>query len=207
MDTTHRKVLSLQRQYNKNQDETYRNISCRTARCIDGGGMSSVLFQNVREFRSLAYSTHGLRIVTNFPKHSQEPQGYITTTGTQADKTMEAIATIDSLLRQMPMKENNLDAARQTVLSDIQNSYPTFRAMAKYVANQQGRGYTSNPYAEVARIAPGISAQDIVQFHQEHVAGNKNRVWIVIGDKKLTDMMALARYGKIIELKKEDVYR
>jgi hypothetical protein len=38
------------------------------------------------------------------------------------------------------MKENNLDAARQTVLSDIQNSYPTFRAMAKYVANQQGRG-------------------------------------------------------------------
>jgi hypothetical protein len=68
-------------------------------------------------------------------------------------------------------------------------------------------GYTSAPHADVARIAPGVSAQDIVQFHRQHVAGNKNRVWVVIGDKKLTDMKALARYGKIVELKKEDVYR
>lgn len=172
-----------------------------------GGGMSSVLFQNVREFRSLAYSTSGQRITTSLAQHPQEPQGYITATGTQADKTMEAIATIDSLLSQMPMKENNLDAARQTVLSDIQNGYPAFRGIAKYVANQRGLGYTSDPHADVARIAPGVSDQDIVQFHRQHVAGNKNRVWVVIGDKKLTDMKALARYGKIVELKKEDVYR
>ena len=46
-----------------------------------------------------------------------------------------------------------------------------------------------------------------MQFYQQHVAKNENRVWIIIGDKKLTDMKALARYGKIVELKKEDVYR
>jgi hypothetical protein len=30
---------------------------------------------------------------------------------------------------------------------------------------------------------------------------------MVIGDKKRTDMKALARFGKVVELKKEDIYR
>ena len=172
-----------------------------------GGGMSSVLFQNVREFRSLAYSTTGRSYKTSLPLHPHEPLGYITATGTQADKTLEAMTTIDSLLRQMPMKEENLEAARQSVLNDIQNSYPTFRNMTAYVANQRLSGYTTDPAAGVARLVPTISAQDVAQFHHQHIAGNPNRVWIIIGDKKHTDMKALARFGKIVELKKEEIYR
>lgn len=165
------------------------------------------LIKNVREFRSLAYTTSGSSITTSLALHPQETNGYITGTGTQADKTIECIATIDSLLRQMPMKEENLEASRQTVLNDIQNDYPSFRNMTAYVANQRMSGYTNDPNADIARVLQGINAQDIVQFHQQHVAPNKNRVWIIIGDKKLTDMKALSRYGKIVELKKEDIYR
>jgi predicted Zn-dependent peptidase len=172
-----------------------------------GGGMSSVLFQNVREFRSLAYSTNGAAFTTSLAQHPQEPLGYITATGTQADKTMECIATIDSLLRQMPMKEEILKAACQTVLSNIQNSYPTFRNMPAYVANQRIEGYTSDPNANTARLLPDVTVQDIMQFYQQHIAKNQNRVWIIIGDKKLTDMQALSRYGKVVELKKEEIYR
>ena len=172
-----------------------------------GGGMSSVLFQNVREFRSMAYSTGGRSITTSLAKYPNESLGYITATGTQADKTLACIVTIDSLLRQMPMKEENLESARQSVISDIQNDYPTFRGVAKYVANQLGNGYTSDPNADVARLLPAISTQDVMQFYQQHVANNQNRVWIIIGDRKLTDMTALARFGKVVELKKEDVYR
>ena len=172
-----------------------------------GGGMSSVLFQNVREFRSLAYSTDGKRITTSLVQHPQEPLGYITATGTQADKTLEALATIDSLLRQMPMKEENLEAARQSALNDIQNDYPTFREMGAYVANQRMDGYRTDSHADMARLLPAVNVQDVVQFHQQHIANNKNRAWIIIGDKKLTDLKALERYGKVVVLKKEDVYR
>ena len=172
-----------------------------------GGGMSSVLFQNVREFRSLAYSTGGKRITTSLVQHPQEPLGYITATGTQADKTLEALATIDSLLRQMPMKEENLEAARQSALNDIQNDYPTFREMGAYVANQRMDGYHTDSHADMARLLPAVNVQDVVQFHQQHIANNKNRAWIIIGDKKLTDLKALERYGKVIVWKKEDVYR
>ena len=172
-----------------------------------GGGMSSVLFQNVREFRSLAYATGGSAFTTSLAQHSDASQGYVTVTGTQADKTLEALSTVDSLLRQLPMKENNLEAARQSVLNDIQNNYPTFRTLGKYVANQLRDGYVSDPNTGIARGIPSVTSQEIMQFHQKHVTSNKNRIWIVIGDRKLTDMKALARYGKVVELRKEDVYR
>ena len=127
-------------------------------------------------------------------------------TGTQADKTLRALALVDSLLRHLPMKEENLNASRQELLNNIQNGYPTFRNVASLVANQRMNGYTANPDADVVRYVPTVTTQDVEQFHRQHVAGNQ-RVWIVIGDKKLTDLQALARYGKVVELKKEEVYR
>ena len=172
-----------------------------------GSGMSSVLFQNVREFRSLAYSTSGNAYTTSLAQHPQSALAYVTATGTQVDKTLEVLATIDSLLRQMPMKEENLEAARQSVLNDIQNDYPTFREMGAYVANQHMDGYRADFHADMARLLPAVTVQDVVQFHQQHIAADQNRVWIIIGDKKLTDLKALARFGKVVELKKEDVYR
>jgi predicted Zn-dependent peptidase len=105
------------------------------------------------------------------------------------------------------MKEENLEAARQSALNDIQNDYPTFREMGAYVANQRMDGYHTDSHADMARLLPAVNVQDVVQFHQQHIANNKNRAWIIIGDKKLTDLKALERYGKVIVWKKEDVYR
>ena len=79
--------------------------------------------------------------------------------------------------------------------------------MGKYVANKLGEGYTNDPNNETVRLLPAVSDQDVVAFYQQHIANNQNRVWIVIGDKKLTDMKALSRFGKVVELKREEVYR
>ena len=172
-----------------------------------GEGMSSVLFQNVREFRSLAYSTVGKTAVPSLATHPSEPTGYITMTGTQSDKTMEVMAIIDSLLRQLPMKPENLDAARQEALNSIQNNYPSFRDICDYVSQQRLNGYKEDPNVRLVRLLPAVSAYDVAQYHRQYVASNKCRVWLVIGDKKLTDLKALARYGRVVELKKNDVYR
>lgn len=59
-----------------------------------GGGMSSLLFQNIREFRSLAYSTQGVLIEPRYHCHSQDPTAFVTITGTQADKTMQVLSLI-----------------------------------------------------------------------------------------------------------------
>ena len=172
-----------------------------------GGGMSSVLFQNVREFRSLAYSTGGSTIRPSLMQHPDGTVAYFTATGTQADKTLECVATIDSLLRQMPMKEENLESARQAILSDIQNDFPTFRKLGQYVAGQRMNGYTSDANATAARLLPSVSAADVEQFYRQHISSQPNRVWVIVGDKKQTDLSALARYGRVVQLKREDIYR
>ena len=68
-------------------------------------------------------------------------------------------------------------------------------------------GYPTDFHADLAHLLPAVTVQDVVQFHQQHIAADKNRVWLIIGDKKLTDLKALARFGKVVVLKKEDIYR
>ena len=171
-----------------------------------GGGMSSVLFQNVREFRSLAYSTQGVMRQPDMARHANDPLAYVTVTGTQADKSLTAMHTVDSLLRQMPVNEENIEAARQEMLSDVQNDYPTFREVARHIADQRRKGYESNPDLHTVELAPAVTTAEVEQFHRQHVAQNK-RVWVVIGDRKQTDFKALEAYGKVTEIKKEEIFR
>lgn len=171
-----------------------------------GGGMSGLLFQHIREFRSLAYSTQGLLVEPRDARHICDPQAFITITGTQADKTIQVVGAVDTLLRQMPMKAENLDASRQELLSQVQNNYPTFRTLGFYVANSLMHGYTADPNSQLVYQLPGIGLSEVEYFFQQHITGNR-RVWLVIGDRRLTDLKALECYGKVVELYKEDVYR
>lgn len=171
-----------------------------------GGGMHGVLFQNIREFQSLAYTTEGALIEPNYARHADAPLAFVTVTGTQADKTMQVMSAVDSLLRNMPMKTENLEAARQELISRVQNTYPSFRSIAYYVANQLQAGYTDDPDRPLADELPRITQQQVEQFARQHIAPGR-RIWMIIGDRRLTDMQALAAYGKVVELKKEEIYR
>ena len=171
-----------------------------------GSGMSSVLFQNIRGFQSLAYSTYGSLGEPSIMRYADAPLSYVTVTGTQADKTRQAMNTLDSLMRNMPMNTENLKATRQKMLNDIQNDYPSFRKMANHIANLRMQGYQESPDIKTAANIPTLTSEEVADYHRQHVAGNQ-RVWIVIGDRKLTDFQELARYGEIKELKKADVFK
>jgi predicted Zn-dependent peptidase len=171
-----------------------------------GGGMSSVLFQNIREFQSLAYSTQGVSIVPPLPRQSNDSLAYLTITGTQADKTPQAMHVLDSLMRDLPISEENLEAARQEMLSDVQNDSPSFRTIAETIARMQDNGFTEDANAPIVRYAAEVTRQEVTDYHSRHVAPC-NRVWLIIGDRKQTDFSVLAKYGKVVELRKEDVFR
>ena len=203
-------------------DSTERTVAELWARYM-GGGMSSLLFQNIREFRSLAYSTQGVLFEPNYARHADDPAAFVTITGTQADKTLQVFDAVDSLLSQPlfltdkgnlspftshPLSESNenLDAARQEMQSRIQNGFPSFREIGYYVASRMMQGYTDDPNRQKAALLPRVTQADVRRYHDQHITSNR-RVWIVIGDRKLTDLQALQRYGQVVELKKEDIYK
>jgi len=172
-----------------------------------GGGMSSLLFQHIREFSALAYSTHGELALPDMLKHADAPLAYISVTGTQADKTPQVMTTIDSLLHLSDISEENLASARQQIVNDANNRYPSFRNIAAYIASLRAAGYDHDPQADLLRVLPTVDADNVRQFQRQHVTLIGNRVWIVVGSKKTFDKKRLEKYGKVIQLKKKDIVR
>jgi predicted Zn-dependent peptidase len=131
-----------------------------------GGGMSSVLFQEVREFRSMAYASQGVAFTPTLA-HSVDPSGYLAIVATQGDKSMQAIALLDSLMADMPVNAQNMDVARQSLLNDINNSYPSFRGKSILVSLQQRMGYTRDSNAALVEQLPGLTQADIEAFYRQ----------------------------------------
>ena len=171
-----------------------------------GGGMSSLLFQEIREFRAMAYATGGQSIMPNAVRHRDYPSGYLAYLGTQADKTMQALGVLDSLMANMSVNEQNFASARQEILNDINNSYPSFRQLPGTVSTYRAAGYTEDPQTSLANIVPTLTAQDMTDFYRKEIQ-SKPRVYFVIGNKKQLDMQTLSKYGRVVELKKDDVMR
>jgi predicted Zn-dependent peptidase len=171
-----------------------------------GGGMSSLMFQDIREFRAFAYSVRGMAIEPDWLTRPTEPCAYITRMGTQADKSMAALAILDSLFTKMPVRPSNMDAARQQIVNGINNGYPSFRAMGRFVADCRLMGYRNDPDADLVHILPTLGVSDVEKFYRDYVQG-RTRVVIIVGNKKALNLQKLREFGQIIELKSDDFYR
>ena len=186
-------------------------VSDRDRSCMNmwgkyfGGGMSSVLFQEVREFRSMAYATQGIDLTPSLA-HSTNPCGYMAYVATQGDKSMQAISLLDSLYNNMPMNVENLVVARQSMLNDINNTYPTFRGKPIIVSMSERNGYTCDMNSATVEQLPSLTQADIEAFYRQHIKGQPYQLMIVGNVKKL-DMRALAHYGTIVKVKKDDIYK
>jgi predicted Zn-dependent peptidase len=167
--------------------------------------MSSVLFQEVREFRSLAYASQGIAS-TPSRFNSKNPSGYVALIGTQGDKSMQAIALLDSLLNDMPINSANISVARQSLLNGVNNSYPSFRRKAILVAAQQRYGYTGDANTALVELLPTMTQADVESFYRQQVKDKPYQLMIV-GNVKNLDLKALSKYGTVKKVKKDEIYK
>lgn len=170
-----------------------------------GGDMSSVLFQEVREFRSMAYAAQGVAMTPQLAR-STTPSGYMALVATQADKTMQVIGLLDTLINEMPVNKGNMPLAKLNLVNEINNSYPTFRGMPLIVSLSERIGYTRDSNSVLGEQLPTLGDEEILKFYQERIQGKPYQLMIVGNVKKL-DLKALARYGTIVKVKKDDIYK
>jgi len=170
-----------------------------------GGGMFSLMFQEVREFRAMAYSASGATYDPD-PAYVGDPAFFLTKLGTQADKSLSAMQLVDSLIRTLPLKENGLESARHSILAKANNDYPTFRSLPATVSGAKRLGYTEDPDKEVLEYLPAVDAAALRKYYEANVLPAPV-VWIIVGDRKALPMDDIARFGRIVELKKDDIYK
>ena len=170
-----------------------------------GGDMSSLMFQEIREFRSFAYRTSGRYQLPNHA-HKGTAGSFTAMLSTQSDKTLDALGVLDSLIREMPLKPERVEAVKQTLVNRINNDYPPFRNLSEKVASARMEGFDRDPAEEFLRDIAMMDMQDISRFYREQISG-RPVVYVIAGNRKHIDMKKLAEYGTIIKVKKKDIYK
>lgn len=170
-----------------------------------GGDMSSLMFQEIREFRSLAYRVSGRYIL---PPHNLEGKAgeFITMLSTQSDKTLDAMEVMNSLMQEMPEKPERLSVIKQSIINQVNNDYPSFRELSEKVAGFKRSCFDSDPSEALLSGIAEMDMKDIVRFYRRNVR-LKPIVYIIVGNSRRIDMDKLTKFGKIIKLRKKDIYK
>ena len=99
-----------------------------------------------------------------------------------------------------------MSVARQSLLNDINTSYPSFRGKPLKIAMTERIGYTCDINTANAELLPTLTREDLESFYRQHIKGQPYQLMIV-GNIKTLDMKELSRYGTIVRLKKDDIYK
>tara|TARA_B100000809_G_scaffold116679_1_gene114911 strand:- start:11042 stop:12025 length:984 start_codon:yes stop_codon:yes gene_type:complete len=161
------------------------------------GGFSGIITQEIREYRSLAYSTGGGYI---FPvKSNAFFYGYI---GCQADKTIKAITVLDSLMNNMPQKPERINSLQKSLKLSTVSSYPNFKKLDEHISYYQNQGFKQDPNIDAYQQYENLTMDQIVKFYESSIKG-KPRVITIYGDKSKMDQDQLKQFGEveIIQLK------
>jgi zinc protease len=165
-----------------------------------GAGMSSIVFQEIREFRSLGYAAYAYYQTATMSDQKGHLYSYL---GTQNDKVTEGTAALYQLIVDMPQKPERMDVIRRGLVQGIHTQNPSFRNLSSTVSRWKLFGYKEDPRIEQMQIFETMSFEDILSTYQKFVK-NKPVIITIAGDFKVIDKGALSKYGPITELKLKD---
>lgn len=167
-----------------------------------GYGLSSIVFQEIRESKALAYSAYAYAANPAKKNRAHYLQAYV---GTQPDKLRDAVQAFQTILEDMPVSIPQMEHARQSVLKQIAAGrinnaeiYWTWRA-------NRDRGFQRDLREDIYRTMQDAKPDDLIRFHLEHIKGRKFN-WMVLGDRNQIDFKFLKTLGKLKELSLEEIF-
>jgi len=167
-----------------------------------GGGMNTVVFQELRETRGLAYSAYAEYVTPYYKDDTEYAETYIIS---QNDKMMDCIRTFNSILDTIPQSDKALELSKQALLKRIAAARTTkFGIINKYLSSQRlGIDYDINE--RIYNTVPKLTMTDIVKFEQERMA-NKPYRYLILGNESDLDIKALEQIAPIKRLTTEDIF-
>jgi predicted Zn-dependent peptidase len=166
------------------------------------GGFTSLVLSEIREYRSLAYSTWGHY---SQPLVEKKKAYFLGSIGTQADKTIEAIDVYRSLLTDMPEYADRFTDIKSYLKGEASIEKPHYRSASQIYEIWKQMGYTKSPAETNQSAIENLTFDDIVKFYKENIKGRPIAIAIV-GNPKQIDEKALSKYGKVTKLSTSKVF-
>jgi hypothetical protein len=109
------------------------------------------------------------------------------------------------LINDLPKKPERMDVLRNSLELSSAVEQPDFRILPQVVEIWQRLGYTEDPLKALLPAYKALQFEDIVKFENDFVK-NQPKALMIVGPKKRFDTKSLSQYGKIKELKLNDIF-
>ncbi len=168
-----------------------------------GYGLSSIVFQEIRESKALAYSAYTYAANPARKNRAHFLQAYV---GTQPDKLHEAVEAFQAILENMPVSPTQIENARQSVLKQIAATRITKADLYWTWRANRERGFPNRDLRhDIYRTLEQADAADLIRYHQKHIKG-RNYTWLVLGERQRVDFKYLRKIGQVQELSLEEIF-
>lgn len=172
-----------------------------------GGSMNGVVFQEIREFRSLGYSTRGY---FSYNLRNLNPSFLYCYLGTQCDKTYDGVEAMRQLMVDFPERPDKLAPAIEQKVAARNSDYYDFRNIPSFVHNNMEIGWTYDHRAEITQQISRLTMDDLRAFHNKYIKGRPLVVEIT-GNAKKYDPKAVAKLlgtdTKLTEVKFDQLFQ
>ena len=167
-----------------------------------GGGMNTIVFQELREARGLAYNAYAAYVE---PTYSDQPEYFFTHIITQNDKMTDCIRQFNVILDTIPQSEQAFSIAKEALTKRLASQrYTKFSLINSWLqARWLGIDYDLNE--RIYKALPDLGLQDVVEFEQTNIAGKPYR-YVILGNEHDLDVKALEQIAPIKRLTTEDIF-
>lgn len=167
-----------------------------------GGGMNSIVFQEMREARGLAYSAGaGLRE----PDKAGKPYIYSTFIATQNDKAGDALDAFAEIINNMPQSENAFKLAKENLMTYLRTERVTKSDILWAYLEAQDLGLNADRRQQLYDQLESLTLEDVKAFQEKWVK-DRTYTYCILGDVKDLDLKKIETYGKIKQLKPTETF-
>ncbi len=167
-----------------------------------GSGMSSIVFQELREAKGLAYTAYANYRTPSRPDRSHYIMSFI---GTQNDKLPEATAGMYDLLNNMPESEKHFLNAKEAIIEKLRTERITKASILFNYERAKKMGLNYDIRKDIFEKIPKMSIADIKAFQEKYLK-NKNYTLLILGKKDNLNIEELKKYGEVEFLSLEDIF-
>ena len=167
-----------------------------------GRGLSSIVFQEIRESKSLAYSAYVSYIANAELNHPDYVTTYI---GTQANKLAIAVEAMDELMENLPQIPAQFENAKNAALKQIQAGRVNRTNIFFNQLNLKKLGIDYDLRKDIYQEIEKLSLADLTSFYNDNLKPLKYNT-AIIGKKENLDLIAMKKMGKFYEVSLEEIF-
>ena len=167
-----------------------------------GTGMNSIVFQEMRESRALAYNAGASLVMPSFTNNDYY---FRATIASQNDKLRKAVEGFAEIIETLPESPENLEIAKSAILNKIRTQRVTgISVLYSYIRNR-ALGFTVPREQLIYDKVGKLTMFDLLSTHEDWIRG-RTYYYAILGDPKDLDMAFLRTLGPVQVLTQEDIF-